>query len=416
MQDLLAQVLLRKSYRSCSCATRGVGLWVTAAMFVLCCSSVGLAADKTPVSNPLEITKPDPLLPQPSVKQPLSALELYQLKTALDQLNAQADAQFKAGNKQAAFEIWYRELRLRRVLGPLEEVEALGRVGEVAWNESQSPDLQIITKRLLAIQTQAQAKPPVPPDLLQALGLAYQKVRSPGPALEVFQQILASAQQRQDINAQEATLKTMGQLQMDWFDYTKAAATYEQLLTLAQTQGDYLNEIAYLQQLAYIYDKEKRPENSLKAKERLAESYLNKKDFENLSPLKMAIGADYEALGKPDEASQNYQEAYSLALSLQHFAYASEALQKMAALYRSYDELDYALQIYQVRLQVDQQSYNFYGLMNSYDQMGQIYLQQKKYSQALEVFQKGLEVAQSLKYQENYFKNQIERVSKQSSQ
>lgn len=385
-------------------------------MLVLYSGSVGLANDKKPASNPLEITTPDPLLPQPSVNRPLSPLEILQLREAMDELNAQADAQLKAGNQQAAFEIWNRELRLRRSLGPLEEVQALGRVGEVAWNKSESIELQIITKRLQAIQTQAQTKPPVSLELLQALGTAYQNVRSPAPALEVYQQILADAQQRQDISAQETTLKTMAQLQMNWFDYTKAAATYEQLLTLAQSQGDYLNEVAYLQQLAYIYDKEKRPENSLKTKERLAQSYLNKKDFEKLAPLKMAIGADYEALGKPDEASQNYQEAYSLALSLQHFAYASDALQKMGALYRSHDELDYALQIYQVRIQVDQQSYNFYGLMNSYDQMGQIYLQQKKYSEALAAFQKGLEVAKSLKYQENYFTNQIERVSKQSSQ
>ncbi len=385
-------------------------------MVVLAGNSVGLAADLKPMPNSLEIKTPDPLLPQPPVKRPLSPLEIIQLRTALDELNSQADAELKAGNAPAAFDIWNRELRLRRVLGAREEVEALGRVGENAWRQSQAGELSIITKRLQAIQAQAQTKPPVSLDLLQALGMAYQQVRSPEPALEVYQQILADAQQRQDLNTQEATLKTMGQLQLNWFDYTKAAATYEQLLTLAHTQGDYLNEVAYLQQLGYIYDQEKQPENSLRAKEKLAQSYLNKNNFTQLPALKMAIASDYEALGKPDDASQNYQEAYSLAVSIQQYAYASEALQKMAALYRSYDELDYALQVYQVRLQIDQQSYNFYGLMNSYDQMGQIYLQQKKYTQALGAFQKGLEVAKSLKYQENYFTNQIERVSKQSSQ
>lgn len=415
MQNLFAQVLLRQCHRSCASCVSRLGLLIAITMLVVGGDSVGLAADKTSLPNPLETKTPDPLLPQPSVNRPLSPLEVLQLRTALDDLNSQADAQLKAGNAPAAFDIWNRELRLRRVLGSLEEVTALGRVGEVAWKQNQTGELSIITKRLQVVQTQAQAKPPVSIELLQALGIAYQQVRSPQPALEVYQQILADAQQRQDMKTQEATLKTMGQLQLNWFDYTRAAATYEQLLTLAHTQGDYLNEAVYLQQLAYIYAQEKQPENALRAKEKLAQNYLNKKDFAQLPALKIAIASDYEALGKPDDASQNYQEAYSLAISIQQYAYASEALQKMAALYRSYDELDYALQVYQARLQIDQQSYNFYGLMNSYDQMGQIYLQQKRYTESLAAFQKGLEVAKSLKYQENYFTNQIERVSKQSS-
>jgi tetratricopeptide (TPR) repeat protein len=203
---------------------------------------------------------------------------------------------------------------------------------------------------------------------------------------------------------------------MAWFDYPKAAATYEELLAQAQAQGDRVNEVVYLQQLAYIYDKAQQPETALKAKQRLAETYLNQKDYTNLPALKIAIASDYEALNKPDEASQNYQEAYSLAWSLQQYAYASDALQKLGALYRSHDQPEFALQVYEVLLKTEQQSYDYYGLMNAYDQIGQIYLGQKNYPQALAAFQKGLELAKSLQYQETYFANQIEQVSKQSSQ
>jgi hypothetical protein len=51
----------------------------------------------------------------------------------------------QAGNAEGAFEIWYRELRLRRALGYLEEVRALGRVGEIAWQRTQKFDAQVIT-------------------------------------------------------------------------------------------------------------------------------------------------------------------------------------------------------------------------------------------------------------------------------
>lgn len=398
------------------------------AVIVLSSSSAGWTKEKKEADqfppSPLEITTPDPLLPRPSVDRPFSPLEINELRAALDQLNAQATAQLNAGNPAGAFEIWYRELRLRRALGALEEVNALGRVGEIAWQNNRKEDVQIITKRLRAIQLEVQAKPPVDGALLQALGTAYQQIREPRAALEIYQQILADARQRQEQETEEATLKTIAELHMAWFEYPQAAATYEELLTRATARGDRFNEVVYLQQLAYIYEKAKQPENSLRMKEQLAQSYLNQKDFTNLPALKIAIAADHEAIGKAEEqrkntdkafehyelASQNYQEAYSLAFSLQQFAYASEALDKMGTLYRSNQQLDYALQVYQVKIQVDQQSYNYYSLMNTYDQIGQIYSEQKNYPQAIEAYQKGLELAKSLKYQETYFATQIQRV------
>lgn len=429
MQYLLNKMCLSKF------GFKKLGVGIVVVTFLLGFGSVALADDNKSKLNPLEIkTKtPDPLLPQSTLERPLNELETQQLRTALDELNAQATAQLNAGNSPAAFEIWYRELRLRRSLGTLEEVRSLGRVGEIAWNNNKSTEVQVITQRLQAIQQQLEARNKKPaktsastsalkiedadiPALLQALATAYQQMRSPALALPIYQQILADTKARGDTTAQVATLKTMGELQMSWFDYPASAATYEELLNLALAQGDSFNQVVYIQQLAYIYDKAKKPENALKMKQQLAESYLNKKDIAQLTPLKIAIASDYEAMGKPDEASQNYQEAYSLALSIQQFAYASYALQKISELQNSYDYLDYALQVYQIRVQVDQQSYNYYGLMNTYDQMGQIYVQQKKYSDALTSFQKGLELAKSLKYQETYFTTQIDRVTQQSSQ
>ncbi|MBW4574936.1 MAG: tetratricopeptide repeat protein [Aphanothece sp. CMT-3BRIN-NPC111] len=412
MQDLLAQMWF---WQRRSRALSWGKVAIAAMMFLMCSSSVVLAADEQPKPNPLEMTTPDPLLPQSPLKQPLSPQERLQLKADLDELNAQAGAQFKAGNALAAYEIWHRELRLRRVLGPLEEIEALGRVGGIAWQDNQKAEVQLITKRLQAIQQEVQAKPPIDLELLRALGQAYLQVRFPGPALSAFQEILADARQRQDTAAQETTLKTIAELQMAWFDYPKAAAAYEELLTMAQAQGDSVNQVFYMQQLAYIYDHAAQPENSLKAKQQLAESYLNQKALDKLPALKIAIASDYEALNQPNEAKENYQQAYDQAMSLQQFAYASEALEKLGDLYRSYGQPDTALQVYQALIEVDRQSYNLYGLMNAYDRVAQIYLEQKNYPQALAAFQQGLEVAKSLQYQETYFATQIEQVTQQKS-
>lgn len=367
--------------------------------------------------NPLELdTTGDPLLPNPPVERPLSPLERRRLREDLNQLNNQAAAELRAGNLEAAFDIWYREIRLRRVLGGrLAEVKTLGRVGEIAWSRNAKSQVQLITKRLETIQQNAEEEGELDPELLGALGQAYRQVRVPRNALAIYEQILADARQQGDLDTQAETLETIAQLHLAWFDYPQAAAIYEELLAIAQARRDRVAEVNYLQELLNIYKQSQEPENALRIKERLVESYLNQENYTQIPALKIGIGADYEALNQPEKASQSYQEAYALAWSSQQFAYASDALEKLAQLYLSYDQPDYALQVYETLIIVEQQSYNYYGLMQAYDQMGQIYLTQNKYAQALDAFQKGLELARSLQYRETHFARQIEKVNQEET-
>jgi len=47
----------------------------------------------------------------------------------------------------------------------------------------------------------------------------------------------------------------IAELHLGWFDYPQAAATYKKLLRLAKAKNDYVNQVIYLQQLAYIYER-----------------------------------------------------------------------------------------------------------------------------------------------------------------
>lgn len=48
--------------------------------------------------------------------------------------------------------------------------------------------------------------------------------------------------------------------------------------------------------------------------------------------------------------------------------------------------------------------------MSAYKQIGDIYLETQKYSQALTAFEQGLEIAEQLKHQEAYFREQIQKL------
>lgn len=370
-------------------------------------------AQTEPSVSPLDITAPDPLLPQPPVKRPLSPLERYTLKEALDRLDRQATEQMQAGNPDAAFTIWYRELRLRRALGRLEEIQALGRVGDIAWQQNRKLDGQIIAKRLETIEREAETEGQLNSELLNAFALAYQKLRLSDRSIAIYQKILNNARQAGDRQTEETILKTIAQLYLSSFDYSQAAVTYEELLTKAQAQSDSFNELIYLQKLVYIYNQSIQPANALKVKQELEKNYLKNAQQDKLASIKISIADDYAALQQPEKASQTYQEAFNLAWSLQQLATASEALEKLGNIYVAYDNQEYALQIYQELLKVQGQSYNYFGLMNTYDRIGEIYLRQKNYERALAAWQQGLEIAKSLKYDEEYFQTKINGIGRQ---
>ena len=376
---------------------------------LLACPLPILAQLEEPQLTPLEIPVEDPLLP--SIPRPLTPLEQRKLRQELEQLNLEAQAEFDQGNREGAFEIWYRELRVRRILGRLEEINALGRVGGIAWNNTLTEQVQIISKRLVALQKLSEKEDPLSPELLMALADAYEKLHALDDSLNIYNQVLNNARQMQDKMAEEKALKRLGELYLAKFDYPQAAPIYEELLERAQTTSNTLEEGVYLQILAEIYTRSLKPENATKIKEKLAENYLYNQQLELIPPLKVSIGKDYEALDQPEMASQNYQEAYSLAWNLQLFGAAGEALTQLGKLYQSYDQDNYALQIYQNLIQVEQLSYNYYGLMKTYERIGQIYLENQQYQQALAFFEQGLVLAQSLNHKQDDFVSYISQVN-----
>lgn len=382
-------------------------------------TSLTLAKEKKPKlpkkfpPSPLEITIPDPLLPADSNQKPLTAQEKRSLQGALDQLNREATAQLQRGDTKGAFATWNRELRLRRYLGTLAEIQALSRVGGVAYTKNNRQQVIYITQRLQAIQKQVQQEQTPDLQVLQALGEAYRQVRSPSLAVEAYNQVLIIARGSSDAAVEIDTLKTIGGIHLDWFDYPAAATTYEQLLNQVSNNRDIEES---LKDLAYIYDRTKQHQKAIEIRQKLSLLYRQKNDIAQLSALKLAIGSDYEALAKEnpslvDEAFKNYQEAYTMAWDFQQYVRAAEGLQKLVSLYITQGQTEDALQTSQILLQAEERASNFYGMMNAYEQIGKIHLQRQENQLALAAFQKGLELAQQLGSETDVLKQQIEKIS-----
>ena len=327
--------------------------------------------DKFP-PNPLEITINDPILPNLPNKRELTATELQKLRTDLDGLNQEAQMTMQREDKKKAFEIWNRELRLRRFLGTLSEVEALSRVGEIAWNQNEREEVRYISKRLQVIQSEMEKQKNTDLQLWKSLGTAYQKIRIPKLGVLVYEQILILVKAQKDVSMEIETLKNIGELHLSWFDYSQAANTYQKLLNLAINQGDKNNELEYLEQLTYIYSQAKQPQAAIDILNQLVQIYTNQQNLNQIPALKLAIATNYESLAKENtnlkqQAFDNYQEAYTTAWQLEQYARAGEALEKLIAFYRSEKQIDAALQTGKILIETQTLANNFYGLMLAYD-------------------------------------------------
>ncbi len=390
--------------------------------------------------NPLNSNQPDELLPNPPLPgQFLSPSQQEQLAPKLEQLNTEATALLEAGNLAAALNLWMRELRLRRYFGVLPEITALRRVGTITLNNNQQLYTKFITERLQQILQQVQSESKFNPEILQTLGLAFQDLAAKEFALETYQTLLNQARQQDNILIEELSLRQMAEVYLTWLDYSQAAQSYEELLTLQQQisvlqrQGTLPepvrdlgeteenattlpSEIQTLEQLAFVYEQMGEYLQAIAAKERLVGYYSQQQELLQLPKLKLSIGENYEQLQQYQQAAQNYQEAYQLSTGTQQYIIASDALEKLGQLYNSQNQTDAALELYQAQLLIYQQSYNWIGMMGSYDKIGEIYLEKKAYPQALSAFQQGLKLANQLKYKEDYFTQKIKLTRRKTEE
>lgn len=385
-------------------------------------------ADKFP-PNPLAISEPlDPLIPYDYKERALTTGERDELIKAADRLAVIGAQRLQAQDAVGAYEAWNQELRYRRVVAALvDEVRALGRVGDAAWAQNNTQQLRYITKRLdeIRLQTerpiaQLEADTRTPPELLaparrmelvEALGLAYQQVRLPKIAASLYEQVLANARQQGDDLKLEATLINLGQLHLGWFDYANAARVYRELWQRSQARQDLFNEPLYLGQLIFVHEQAKQPKETIFYQQQLIEFYRKVNDPKPVPALITRIANNQRTLGQLDRAEANYQLAYQSAQPQSQWADAGDALKNLGEMYRSNDRLSAAQRIYTFLVDVERQAYNAYGMMNAYDQLGQIHLQQQQFAEAIVAFERGREVARQLKFREDYFTAQIQKAA-----
>ncbi|WP_346293870.1 tetratricopeptide repeat protein [Sphaerothrix gracilis] len=362
------------------------------------------------LADPTQDQVRDPLLPQPPIRRPLSPLEKLALEQQLDRLNQEAQRLLAAGQADAAFDLWMREVRLRRTISLSQELAALRRVSQNIWEQGRTYENQLVRARLQQLQAEALAAEPVNLPLLETIGAIYLTLRDQPGAVELYRQIAAVQVERGNRQGQVAALERVGQLQLDWFEHVAAAETYQELLAIAPPQNVSAIE-AYLENIVYGYSQAEAAAEAIPYQQQLIEVYQAQGKLTAVPQVQLAIARHYQALGQRNQALRAYQAAYATAQATQQYDYGSQVLRELATLYQSLDQFEAALDIYRILLQVERQTYNAYGIMETYDRIGQVYRTQGKTAEARTAFQEALILATQLSHQESYFQAQLRSLT-----
>ena len=370
--------------------------------------------------NPLEKVLPDPLISDPQLliepRRSLNDLEKEKLRSALDALHIEGKVQFAQKKSDEAFLIWFRELRLRRVLGFREEIFALAKIGEIAWQNNRTPDLRDITERLQAIQIeiQPQSNPVTPspifneasfPELNEYLAIAYQVLRAPQLALSIYEPRLQSLRSNALPNSLSnalpnnpielfKTLNSIGLIHLDWFRYTKAQRTYQDLRELSRLAQNPASEALYLIQLTYIAEQNHQPKDAIGPLQDLIILYAAQPAVQPALTLRLA--ENYDTAQDFSNAEKNYQATFTVSQTLSQNSYGSTALFALGDLYRRTERFPAAEQVYDFLVDSEQAVYNLHNAMKASDSLGQMRDRQQNYPGAIVAYEQATAIAQRL--------------------
>ncbi|OKH16950.1 tetratricopeptide repeat protein [[Limnothrix rosea] IAM M-220] len=362
-----------------------------------------LGAIAAPAVSPLENPLADPLVPTAVAEadRDLSPLETGRISRTAEDLKLSGYVKWQEQLPELAFADWLRHLLLLQLLPDRQgEIESLGEIGAIAWENNRIEDARAITKRLDAIRAEDY---PSNENLLIPLAEAYQQLRNSGAAIALYRSHLETL----DDPYKADILRLIAQLAADWFNYEEALAAYGEIEALnALTIGD-------REHFSTLYETINLPAEALRVQRQLPPLYLQELDYQKLASIYLKIAKNAHRIADYNLAIDANEFAFALAWELKYLEVAEDALHQLARVYLTQDNEPFAMQVYEQLLIVQNESYNRYGMMETYATLGELYENSGLYPSALISWQQGLAIAKELNHNIEIFTAAIETLPRQ---
>lgn len=329
--------------------------------------------------------------------------------TQAGKLGIEGSTLLAKGDAQGAITKLTQALSLFQQAGSLEgqsvELAALGQAYSAVGQYDKALDVE---QQALAIARQI-LKPSLELIPLQRSASIYATLGKFDAALSYYQQAIDSAQNQGDTGLQLTALLGQSSIYRRTGQYDKARATLQQVLSVAQASNDQSSQVTALLGLARVSDSQGQYLQALDYNQQalaLAQAALQAASSSDpLAGLVAAgginaavnnIGTLYSSLGQPAKALEYYQQALTIAQSLNNQAGIEDAYNNIGDAYSDLGQYDQALAQYQQSLSVAQSIGDQAGVQTALNNIGFVYENQKQYPQALDNFQQALKLAQDL--------------------
>lgn len=273
-----------------------------------------------------------------------------------NQLLQAGNAQFQAGNLDAALQFWQQaRQQFRQIKNVPGEVQALLRLGGALVSlERYQEAIPILTEGAALAQQLRDAAAAA--QLWGNLGIAYQELGSYAKAIATHRQAGKLMRELGDRRGLGQVLTNLGNTFETVGDYSNATIAFQQSLHIAQATGDRIGESVALGNL----------------------------------------GALYADQGKDQDAISTFQQSLALAKAIPHLPSQTSALLNLGSAYHSLRQLDQAISYYQASLNLAKTTRDRQREAEALGALGLAYEDQKNFTASIQAHQQSLAIARSL--------------------
>ncbi len=233
--------------------------------------------------------------------------------------------------------------------------------------------------------------------VLQALGIAYQRLNKPDDALQNFKQALELRRKIGDQHGIANSLLQIGQIQDGMGDSKAALASYNEAVEVGRKIGDQSSLVQSLMTLGVLYLNRSKYDDALRYTNEALQIARDNHDESSQATLLLNVGTAHFSKGQYQDALTYFQQAQSISERLKMQEPLALALHNLGLTNASLGQYDTAISEYLKALDAARAADDQSLLATVYTDMGSLFAAQGQYGAALKAQKQAVDNLRQLK-------------------
>ncbi|SEK35365.1 Adenylate cyclase, class 3 [Maribacter orientalis] len=218
----------------------------------------------------------------------------------------------------------------------------------------------------------------------------------PDSALILTHQLYQFTKETKNEKGLIEALTLRGYIQFRMGNYSKALASYEEGLEIAEKIDDKLSAADILVKMGYIYHDNEDIINALIYYQKSLKIYEEENDLEGKGNIYNEFGSIYLSKGDYDKALDYYKKSIDINKELNYEEGNSAMYINIGGLYLTKNDFQQALDYYEKGLVIEKKKEDKLGIASALSGIGNVYLEQGASTKALDFLQRSFDISESI--------------------